>query len=168
MDWKKVKLMLIVLFLFINIFLLHMLYNKNIKSYVDTIDAIKTVFNANNVTVIPNISNIEKNKRMSKILITGNDEITEDLLITIEEAEKYKHIGRKKSVEDITVILSNFIRDTAPSDLIIKNISLAYFFNSNQIGEEIVSGEAEPCWIIETNDAEYIYNAYSGELIVKN
>ena len=168
MDWKKVKLMLIVLFLFINVFLLYMLYNKNIKSYVDTIDAIKTVFNTNNVTLIPNINNIGKNKRMSKLLITSNDEITENLLITIEKSEKYQHIGRKKSVVDITVILSNFIRDTAPSNLIIKNISLAYFFNSNQVGEERVSGEAEPCWIIETNDAEYIYNAYSGELVVKN
>lgn len=168
MDWKKVKLMLIVLFLFINIFLIYMLYNKNIKIYVDTMDAIETIFNSNNVTLIPNINNIKKNQRMPKLLITSNDEITENLLITIEESQKYQHIGRKKKVVDITVVLSNFIRDVGPHDLIIKNISLAYFFNSNQINEDIVSGEAEPCWVIETNNAIYIYNAYNGELLINN
>ena len=168
MEWKRVKLMLIVLFLIINIFLIYMLYNKNIKSYVDTMNAIETVFNANNVTLMSNTSNISKNKKMSKLLISSNNELKDNLLITIEEAENYEHIGRKKRIVDITVVLANFIRDVMPKDLIIKNISLGYFFNSNQVNETVVSGEAEPCWIIETNTQKYIYNAYTGEIIIYN
>jgi len=168
MDWKKVKLMLIVLFILINIFLLQMLYNKNIKGYVDTINAIETVFNSNNVTLIPNVDNIDKNIRMSKLFISDNNGINENLVITLEESENYTHIGKKKRVIDIAELLANFIRDIAPKDLIIKNISLGYFFNSNQVNDDVVSGEAEPCWIIGTSNGKYIYSAYNGDLLLYN
>ena len=165
MDWKKVKLMLIVLFLFINVFLLYMLYNRNIKSYVETVSAIETVFSAQNVALKVNIRDIQKNNRMSKLFITNSEKLNDNLLISLEEAETYEHIGRKKSIVDITVLLANFIRDVAPIDITIKNILLGYYFNKNQVAEDVMSGEAEPCWIIETDTNTYVYNAYNGKLI---
>lgn len=165
MDWKKVKLMLIVLFLFINVFLLYMLYTKNIKSYVETISAIETVCELQNITLDVDISTIGRNKRMSKLFITNNEELSDNLLITLEEAETYEYIGRKKEIIDVTVLLANFIREVTPKDITINNISLGYYFNKNQIAEAVMSGEAEPCWIIETEITTYVYNAYNGKLI---
>jgi len=165
MEWKKVKLMLIVLFLCINVFLIYMLYNKNIKSYVDTLTAIEDVFSSNNVMLIPDLNTLEQRNKMDKLHIANVTELKGDLLITMEEAINYEHIGRKKEIVKVTVVLANFIRDFAPHDLVIKNISLGYFFNSNQLNESIVSGEAEPCWFIETNNKIHVYSAYSGELL---
>jgi len=165
MDWKKVKIMLIILFFIINVFLVYMLYNKNFKSYVNTIESIKIVFEANNVTLIPNINKMNINKKMQKLYIVDNDGLSEDLLVTQQESESYTHIGKKRLIVDIAELLSNFIRDNAPKDLVIKDIYLGYFYNSSKINDNITSGEAEPCWIIETNNNKYIYNAYTGEFL---
>jgi len=167
MEWKKIKIMLIVLFLFINVFLCYMLYNKNIKSYVETLETIQVVLETNNVTVIPNLNAFEKNEKMSKLFIRSQNEIKDNLLITLEEANKYEKIGKRKEIINLTTLLANFIRDIAPKSMIVKEITLGYFFNSNQVNEEVVAGEAEPCWIVDTSKGKYIYNAYTGELILK-
>lgn len=165
MEWKKIKLMLIVLFIFVNMFLLYMLYNKNVKGHVDTIKAIEAVFSDNNVMVIPDMNQLIYKPGMKKLLITGVDGMNDNFLITLEESENYQKIGVKKEIVNISVVLSNFIRDFTPNNLVIKNIYLGYFFDSNKISENIVSGEAEPCWILETNKGKHIYNAYSGKII---
>ncbi|MBQ7667751.1 MAG: hypothetical protein IJS47_00275 [Clostridia bacterium] len=165
MDLKRVKLMLIFLFLIINIFLMYMLYKENIKSYADTITAIKNVLAVNNVEVIPNLNIIDRSIKMQKLNIVDNTGITEDLLITEVEVEGYELIGKKRKIVSVATLLANFIRDNAPHDITIKAISRGYFYDSTKVSENLLTAEAEPCWIIETNEKTYYYNAYGGELI---
>ncbi len=167
MDLKRVKIMLIILFLIINIFLIYMLYKENIKSYADTITAIKNVFAVNNVELVPNINIIDKTIKMQKLNITDNTGITEDLFISEVEVEGYELIGKKRKIVSVATLLANFIRDNAPHDITIKSLALGYFYDSSKVHENILSAEAEPCWVIETSVNTYYYNAYNGELIKK-
>ena len=75
-----------------------MLYKENIKSYADTITAIKNVLAVNNVEVIPNLNIIDRSIKMQKLNIVDNTGITEDLLITEVEVEGYELIGKKRKI----------------------------------------------------------------------
>ena len=62
----------------------------------------------------------------------------------------------------IVIKLGFFIRDTKAQNLKINDIYMCYFYNSNQIGENVKYAEAEPSWVVEVGNEMYIYSAYTG------
>ena len=163
MEWKRVKSALILLFLIVDVFLAYQVYNKNISTNSDTLDALNSILISRNITLNFDIRNINKPIRMTKLLITSEEGISEDILIKLEELKKdAEYIGKKREIIDLATLMATFIRDTKVENIEVSDIYLCYFYNSDKIGENVRYAEAEPSWVIETGNQKYVYNAYNG------
>ena len=163
MEWKRVKSALILLFLIVDIFLAYQVYTKNISTNSDTLDALNSILVSRNITFAFPVKDISKPIGMTKLLITSEEGISEDILIKLEDLKKdADYIGKKREIIDLSTLMATFIRDTKAQNLEISDIYLCYFYNSAKIGENVKYAEAEPCWVIEVNNEKYVYGAYNG------
>ena len=164
MEWKRVKSMLIILFLVVDIFLIYQIYMKNKTTSTDTLDALSSVLATRNIEIKVDMNDIIYHSKMQKLLITSDEGINEDVRIKLDEVSKdAEYIGNKRRIVDLTILLATFIRDNKAENLVISDIYLCYYYNSTQVGENVKYAEAEPSWIIELENGEkYIYSAYTG------
>lgn len=163
MEWKRVKSALILLFLIVDIFLAYQVYSKNITTNSDTIDALNSILVSRNITFNADMKNVGKQPNMAKLLIAGDEVISEDVLVKVEELSKdTEYIGKKREIIDLSTLMATYIRDTKAENIEIKDIYLCYFYNSDQIGENVKYAEAEPSWVIEVEGKSYVYSAYTG------
>lgn len=163
MEWKRVKSALIILFLIVDVFLAYKVYQKNNVTNSDTLDALNSILGSRNIEVAVNIREIELESKMPKLLITSEEGINSDVMIKLNEIEKNaEYIGNKRKIIDLPTQMVTFIRDNKAQDLTIRDIYLCYFYNSNQIGENVKYAEAEPAWVIEVGNEKYVYSAYTG------
>lgn len=168
MEWKRVKTTLIIIFLFVDIFLAYQIYTKNISTNSDTFDALNSILETRNINVLVDLKTINNVSKKSKLLITSEEGISEDILIRVDELSKEsEYIGNNKNVIDLTKLMATFIRDTKAENIEIENIYLCYFYDSSQVGENVKYAEAEPSWVIEVENEKYIYNGYTGNFLKK-
>lgn len=168
MEWKRIKSALIILFIFINLFLVYKLCQKENLLFFNSeqYEYLGEILNNRNIILAQDIKNIETKRKMQRIYIESDKAIREDYIISINQAKELKTIGKSKKVLNTVEILTEFIKDTKLIDNTIKNIELGYFYDSSQISEEVLIAEAEPVWIIDVeNSNRYIYNAYTGEIL---
>lgn len=167
MEWKRIKTVLILLFVILNSFLIFQLYKKNVNENFNskTFESLKTIIETKNIKLVQDIKDLPKTSRMKRMLIESEKGFTEDFIILIDGSHKPEGIltGKKKDIISFVTLLTNFIRDEIPENITIENICLGYFYDSSQISEGVLSGEAEPVWIIDVSEkGRYIYNAYTG------
>lgn len=170
MEWKRIKSALIILFIFINLFLIYELCKKENLVFVNSeqYEYIVDILNSRNITLKQNIKDIKNKYKMQRIYIESEQAIQEDYIISLEAAKNSKTIGKSKIVLNSVEILTKFIKDTKFTDITIKNMELSYFYDSSQISGEVLIAEAEPVWIIDVDGgARYIYNAYTGDVVKK-
>ena len=168
MEWKRIKSALIVLFIFINLFLLYKLCEKDNLLFFNSeqYTYIQEILDNRNIKLTQDIKSIETKYKMKRVYIESDKAIEEDYIISLSEANELKTIGKSKKVLNIVDIVAKFIKDTKLTDNTIKNIELGYFYNSSQISEEVLIAEVEPVWIIDIeNSNRYIYSAYTGEIL---
>lgn len=163
MEWKRVKSALIVLFLIVDMFLAYKVYQKNIVTASDTLDALNSILNSRNIEIGVDVKDIEIQSKMSKLLITSEEGVNNDIMIKLSETKKdSEYIGNKRKIVDLSTLVATFIRDTKAENIKINDIYLCYFYNSEQVGENVKYAEAEPSWVIEINGEKYVYSAYTG------
>lgn len=172
MEWKRVKTMLIILFTILNLFLIYNWYNKNIKETFsqETVNSLNSIMMSRNIKLLPDIKKISITKKMKRMLIESEEGFVEDFVKIVAPSGEIEgtFIGRSKKIVSPVTLLTNFIRDTKYQDITINSINIGYFYDSNQIEEGVLSGEASPVWIIDISDGErYIYSAYTGTLLNK-
>lgn len=168
MEWKRIKSMLIVLFLIVDIFLIYQLYKENNVVSADAINAIISMLEARNIEIKIDEEDIIYHSKLPKVLITSEEGISEDIKIRLKDVSKeVEYIGNKREIIDLVTLLATFIRDNKAENLVIDDIYLCYYYNSMQVGENVKYAEAEPSWIIEVGDTEYIYSAYTGNFSKK-
>lgn len=168
MEWKRVKSMLIVLFLVVDIFLIYQLYRENNTVSADAINAIVSMLETRNIEIKVDEEDIIYHSKLPKVLITSEEGISEDIKIKLKDVSKeVEYIGNKREIIDLVTLLATFIRDNKAENLVIDDIYLCYYYNSTQVGENVKYAEAEPSWVIELGDAEYIYSAYTGNFSKK-
>ena len=83
MELKRVKSALILLFLIVDIFLAYQVYTKNISTNSDTLDALNSILVSRNITFAFPVKDISKPIGMTKLLITSEEGISEDILIKL-------------------------------------------------------------------------------------
>ena len=163
MEWKRVKSALIILFLIVDVFLAYKVYQKNIVTNSDALDALNSVLISRNIELGVEIKDIEVKSKMPKLLVTSEDGISNDVMVKLNEITKdAEYIGDQRKTIDLATLLATFIRDTKAQNLKINDIYMCYFYNSNQIGENVKYAEAEPSWVVEVGNEMYIYSAYTG------
>lgn len=168
MEWKRVKSMLIVLFLVVDIFLIYQLYRENNTVSADAINAIISMLETRNIEIKVDEKDIIYHSKLPKVLITSEEGISEDIKIKLKDVSKeVEYIGNKREIIDLVTLLATFIRDNKAENLVIDDIYLCYYYNSTQVGENVKYAEAEPSWIIEVGENEYIYSAYTGNFSKK-
>jgi regulatory protein YycI of two-component signal transduction system YycFG len=172
LEWKRVKTMLIILFLALNLFLIYNLYDENMKETFnqETFNSLSNIMISRNIKLLPDIKKISTAKKMKRMLIESEKGFMEDFVKIVEPSGEIEgnFIGRSKEIISPVTLLTNFIRDTKYQDITISSINLGYFYDSNQIEEGVLSGEASPVWIIDISNGErYIYSAYTGALLNK-
>lgn len=163
MEWKRVKTMLIVIFLFVDIFLIYQIYIKNRATSADTLDALNSILISRNIEITKDVNDIEVHSKMPKLLIRSDKGIDKDIMLRLDQiAKDAEYTGSSKKIADLSTLVATFIRDNKAKDIIISDIYLCYFYNSNQIGENVTYAEAEPTWVIELSNGEkFLYNAYT-------
>ena len=72
MEWKRVKSALIILFLIVDVFLAYKVYQKNIVTNSDTLDALNSILTSRSIDIEVNVKDIEIQSKMSKLLITSD------------------------------------------------------------------------------------------------
>lgn len=164
MEWKRVKSALILLFLIVDVFLAYQVYTKNMVTNSDTIEALNSILISRNIEMNKDISDIKLETKMPKLLIANNEEITNDVMVKLNEVTKdAEYIGNKRKIIDLATLMATYIRDTKAQNVTVKDIYLCYFYNSTQVGEKVKYAEAEPSWVIELETGEkYVYSAYNG------
>jgi len=168
MEWKRVKSALIILFLIVDVFLAYKVYQKNIVTNSDTLDALNSILTSRSIEIEVNVKDIQIQSKMSKLLITSDEGINSDIMIKLEDITKEaEYIGNKRKIVDLSTLMATFIRDTKAENIKIDDIYLCYFYNSTQVGENVKYAEAEPAWIIEVASEKYVYSAYTGNFSKK-
>lgn len=163
MEWKRVKSALILLFLIVDVFLAYKVYEKNVVSNPDTLEAITSILSSRNIQIEVNAKDIEIQSKMAKLLITSDKGIDNDIMIKLDEITKESdYIGNKRKIVDLSTLMATFIRDTKAENMKINDIYLCYFYNSEQVGENVRYAEAEPSWVVEVDGERYVYSAYTG------
>lgn len=143
------------------------MYQRNQFGIVnsESIASIKNILESRNIECLFNFNDIEVKGYMKKISISNNKNI-EPEFIDINELldEEDIYIGRNRKILSLPIVITNFLRDTKLTDVVVKDIVLGYYPEMSQIDKTVLSGEAIPAWrIVLENDKEYIYNAYLGE-----
>ena len=187
MEWKKVKSILILIFIGINIFLGYMVYEKNnLSQEIRSLSTIQGILNNRGVVLNTTIGNYPM--KLRRIAVSNDEKIKlDDLMIiypsnstqgialktikdnTLKSTEnKLKVVGYTGNKKEIIVaekIIMNLIRDTKIENNQINKFELVYKVINN-IDAEVVSAEMEPIWHIVLSDGmEYNFNAYSGAMI---
>ena len=168
MEWKRIKSALIILFIFLNLFLIYKLCEKDNLLFFNSeqYTYIEKILGNRNIKLSQDIKSIETKRKMKRVYIESDKAIEEDYIISLSAANELRTIGKSKKVLNTVDILAKFIKDTKLIDSTIKNIELGYFYDSSQISGEVLIAEAEPVWIIDVEDSNrYIYNAYTGEIL---
>ena len=172
MEWKWVKTLLIFFFLILNVFLGYQVYQRNATSVVNskTVESLNSILASRNIGCDFLLNNIETKKYMRKIKISNEDIIEEKFLpIASFSPEEVGYSGRNREIITLPSVLVSFLRETKIKDANIENIVLGYYPEISQIDKEILSGEATPAWQIKLESGEeYIYNAYTGNRIMKD
>ena len=171
MEWKWVKTLLIFFFLILNMFLGYQVYRQNTISVVNfkTIESLNSILASRNIGCDFSLTNIETKKYMKKIKISNEDIIEEKFLpMASFSSEEVGYSGRNREIMTLPSVLVSFLRETKIKDTNIESIILGYYPEISQIDKEILSGEATPAWQIKLESGEeYIYNAYTGNRIIK-
>ena len=167
MEWRWVKSFLIIVFIILNSFLGYQVYQRNQLGVVnsESIISIKNILNSRNINCTFDFNDIAVKGYMKKISISNNKNI-EPEFININEllVEEDIYIGRNRKILSLPIVITNFLRDTKLTDVVIKDIILGYYPEMSQIDKTVLSGEAIPAWrIVLEDEREYIYNAYLGE-----
>lgn len=167
MEWRWVKSFLIIVFIILNCFLGYQVYQRNQFGTVnsESITSIKNILKSRNIECIFNFNDIETKGYMKKISISNNKNIEPEFININKLLDKEDiYIGRNRKILSLPIIITNFLRDTKLTDVVIKDIVLGYYPEMSQIDKNVLSGEAIPAWCIVLEDErEYIYNAYLGE-----
>jgi len=187
MEWKKVKSILILIFIGINIFLGYMVYEKNnLSQEMKSLSTVKEILSNRAVVLNTDIGNYPVQLR--RIAVENNEKINlNDMSIvypanspqvkalktmkenTLKSTENKLNVvgytGNKKEIIAADKIIMNLIRDTKIENNQINKFELVYKVINN-IDAEVVSAEMEPIWhIVLADGTEYNFNAYSGVMI---
>jgi hypothetical protein len=164
MEWKRVKSMLIILFLIVDIFLIYQICMKNKTTSADTLNALNSILETRNISLKIDIDDITHQTKMQKLLIISDEGINKDVKIKLDEVSKEaEYIGNRRKIVDLAILVATFIRDNKAENLTISDIYLCYYYDSTQVNENVKYAEAEPSWVIELENGEkYIYSAYTG------
>ena len=187
MEWKKVKSILILIFIGINIFLGYMVYEKNnLSQEMKSLSTVKDILSNRGVTLNTEIANYPVQLR--RIAVSNDEKINLDDLLIVYPANSPQgkalksmkenalkstenklsvegYTGNKKEVIAADKIIMNLIRDTKIENNQINKFELVYKVINNIVAE-VVSAEMEPIWhIVLADGTEYNFNAYSGVMI---
>lgn len=187
MEWKKVKAILILIFIGINIFLGYMVYEKNnFSQEMKSLSTVQGILNNRGVTLNTTIGNYPV--KLRRIAVLNGEKIKLDDLMIIYPANSTQGIalktmkdntlkntenklsvvgytGNKKEIVAVDKIIMNLIRDTKIENNQINKFELVYKVINN-IDAEVVSAEMEPIWhIVLADGTEYNFNAYTGGML---